>query len=223
MKWKFLPSLPLGGAGLVLIVGAAASLLGQFTVVGFEFLAYWRMILGGFLAIFIAFTAIWGLVIAYTVWNGRARWALSGTSRGGFAAGAALLVLLFLCWLEHLEYQCLLVARPALCLAVFAVTLFLQDPIIRPIRQAGRDGIAFMVLLCLQGPMMFLISEVLMLDSYRKGLVHFQEDHQTVFSIPSSARVEFFFDYARKEIVLKAAGSGTVLEHRRFPDLNCFR
>jgi hypothetical protein len=204
-------------------VGAVASLLGHFTVFGLEFLAYWRLIFGGFLAQLVIFSAIWGSGIAYFVWNGRARWLPSGRSGVAYLASAILLAFLALYWLKHHEYQCLLVAMPFLGLVIFVFTIWLQDPIVRPIRQAGQDGIAFVVLLCFEGVTVYLSSEVLALDHYRKGLAHYQKDHQVVFTIPSSAQVDFFFDYVQREIVLKAKDSEAVLKRPPLPDFDCHR
>jgi hypothetical protein len=221
MNRTFPRNLPLGGVGLLAIVSAAAVLFGQFNVYGLEFLAFWRLLLGGSLAVFTVFMAIWGTVIAYNVWSGRAWWMLSRARWGEYFAVAALLALLGLCWLEHREYQCLLVSSPVLGLAVFAIAVYLQDPIVSPIRQAGRERAAFAVLLCLHAVMMFLMAELFALDHYRKGLVHYRNDRWAVSSILSSDRVEFFYNFAQKEIVLKTADSGTVLAHRPIPVFDC--
>jgi hypothetical protein len=70
---------------------------------------------------------------------------------------------------------------------------------------------------------MFLIGELLAVDQYRKGLGHFQNDHSAIFPIPSSGQPDFFFDYERREVVLKTRPpDGDALDVRRsFADFEC--
>ena len=70
---------------------------------------------------------------------------------------------------------------------------------------------------------MFLTGEWLTVDHYRKGLEHFQNDHSAIFTIPSSGQADFFFDYERREVVLKTRlGGGAPLDVRRsFADFEC--
>jgi hypothetical protein len=167
------------------------------------------------------------------VWNGvglgqGSRLALAGLWHQAVPFGTALLLgaayilLLGIYWLAHRDFQCLLVTMPSWGLVVFAITVVLQYPIIQPIRNRGRDGAAFVVLLILEAVMMFLSGETMAIDHYRKGLEHFQKDHRPIWSIPSSDSADFFFDFERKEVVLKALGTGDPLEVRRsFADFKC--
>jgi hypothetical protein len=214
--------LPFGmpGAFAVALMAAVAFTLGQFAVFGLEFLAYWRFVWGGWLAGLIAFSVVWGTGIEAFVWRDGGTVSerrLSASARALLGPAAALIAGLVAFWLlARRDYQCLLVTTPSLSLLVFAITAFGQLPIIRYLREAGRDRAAFAALLPLTVVMMFFDGEMMAVDHYRKGLAHFQNERRAIWSIPSSDRVDFFFDYAQREVVLKAiAGSDGPLEVRR--------
>jgi len=217
-------AVPFGGLGILVIaiVAMVAFTLGQFTFLGPHFLAYWPLVLGGWMAGLIVLSAVWGIGIECFIWS-----ALSSQSARSLAAlrwlAAALIIFLGTCALAHRQYQCLLVAMPALSLLVFAITAGGQVPIIQALREKGRDGAAFAALLVLAAVMMFLDGELMAVDHYRKGLGHFQNDHSAIFTIPSSGRADFFFDYERREVVLKTRlGGGDPLDVRRsFADFEC--
>jgi hypothetical protein len=217
-------ALPFGGIGILVIaiVAMVAFTLGQFTFLGPHFLAYWPLVLGGWMAGLIVLSAVWGIGIECFIWS-----ALSLQSARSRAAlrwlAAVLIIFLGICALAHRQYQCLLVAMPALSLLVFAITAGGQVPIIQALREKGRDRAAFAALLVLAAVMMFLDGESMAVDHYRKGLGHFQNDHSAIFTIPSSGRADFFFDYERREVVLKTRlGVGDPLDVRRsFADFEC--
>ena len=226
----FISALPFGWIGVVamMLVAAGASALGQIAFYGLEFLTHWPLLLGGGFAVFVVLSAIWGTGIECFVWSATMGLAYAVLSRqvayivAAYIFVAAYIVLLGIWWLAHQEFQCLHVTMPSLGLLVFGITVVSQYPIIRRFRDAGRDRAAFAVLLVLEAVMMFLNGETMAIDHYRKGLVHFQEDHRPIWSIPSSDRADFFFDFERKEVVLKALGTGDPLEVRRsFADFKC--
>jgi hypothetical protein len=221
--WGFIPLLPFGRSGIVFIslVAAGAFTFGRFGFIGLEFLTHWSLVLGGWSAGLTVLSAVWGAGIECVVWGmavGRPlRIVPAGLSSEAarLLFGGAYVVLLGFCWLMYQEFQCFLVAMPLLGLLVFAVTVLFQVPIIKPFRDAGRDKIAFAVLFVLEAVMMFLDGQGMAIDHYRKGLVHFQKDHQAIFSIPSSSRANFFFDYGRKEVVLMTRDASDPVEIRR--------
>jgi hypothetical protein len=223
--WNFKGALPLGGVGILVIaiVAMVAFTLGQFTFLGLQFLAHWPLVLGGYMAALIAFSAVWGAAIERVIWSGRLLPSASidwATQR--WIAGV-LIIFLGICALLHRQYQCLLVAMPTLPLLLFVITAWGQVPIVQALRGAGREGAAFAALLVLGAVFMFLAGEWLAVDHYRKGLGHFQKDHSAIFTIPSSGQADFFFDYERREVVLKTRPhDGDPLEVRRsFADFEC--
>jgi hypothetical protein len=218
-----LSALPFGWIGVVamMLVAAGAFALGQIAFFGLEFLTHWPLFLGGWFAGLVVLSAIWGTGIECFVWSRGLAYAAISRQVAHFVF-AAYIVLLGIWWLAHQEFQCLHVTMPFLGLLVFGITVVFQYPIIQPFRDAGRDRAAFAVLLILEALMMFLNGETMAIDHYRKGLVHFQEEHRPIWSIPSSDRADFFFDFERKEVVLKALGTGDPLEVRRsFADFKC--
>ena len=158
-------AVPFGGLGILVIaiVTMVAFTLGQFTFLGPHFLAYWPLVLGGWMAGLIVLSAVWGIGIECFIWS-----ALSSQSARSLAAlrwlAAALIIFLGTCALAHRQYQCLLVAMPALSLLVFAITAGGQVPIIQALREKGRDGAAFAALLVLAAVMMFLDGELMAVD-----------------------------------------------------------
>jgi hypothetical protein len=229
-RWNFKGALPPGGIGILVIavVAMVAFTLGQFTFLGLRFLAHWPpLVLGGYMAALIAFSAVWGVGIECFIWSG-----LRGSPRLPMLSidwaaqrwlAWVLIIFLGICALLHRQYQCLLVAMPALGLLVFAITVYGQVPIVHALRGAGRDRAAFAALLVLGAVLMFLTGEWLTVDHYRKGLEHFQNDHSAIFTIPSSGQADFFFDYERREVVLKTRpGEGDPLDVRRsLADFEC--
>ena len=158
-------AVPFGGLGILVIaiVTMVAFTLGQFTFLGPHFLAYWPLVLGGWMAGLIVLSAVWGVGIECFIWSG-----LSLQSARSPAAlrwlAAVLIIFLGICALAHRQYQCLLVAMPALSLLVFAITAGGQVPIIQALREKGRDGAAFAALLVLAAVMMFLDGELMAVD-----------------------------------------------------------
>jgi hypothetical protein len=226
-------NLPFGGIGILVIaiVAMVAFTLGSFTFLGLQFLAYWPLVLGDGMAALIVLSAVWGTAIECIIWMER-RWLQSGTSPDSLTRillsdwvaqpwSAAILITFFLavCVLAHRQYQCFLVTTPVLFLFVFAIMSFGQLPIIHALRREGRDRAAFAALLFLAAVMIFLVGEVLTVDHYRKGLEHFHNDHSAAFSIPSSDRADFFFDYEHREVVLRTGLGAEV--RRSFADLGC--
>jgi hypothetical protein len=217
-------ALPFGGIGIlfIAIVAMVAFTLGQFTFLGPHFLAYWSLVLGGWMAGLIVLFAVWGIGIECFIWSGL----LLQSTRSPAALrwlAAVLIIFLAICALAHRQYQCLLIAMPVLSVLVFAITAGGQVSIIQALREKGGDRAAFAALLILAAIMMFLDGELMAIDHYRKGLGHFQNDHSAIFTIPSSGRADFFFDYERREVVLKTRlGVVDPLDVRRsFADFEC--
>jgi hypothetical protein len=222
-----LANLPFGGIGILVIaaVAAVAFTLGQFTFLGLQFLVYWPLVLGGWMAVLIGLSAVWGIGIECFIWIALRR--QSARSPAAWSAqrwlAGVLIIFLSIYALAHLQYQCLLVALPVLTVFVFAITAFGQVLIIQTLRERGRDRVAFAALLVLTAVMMFLDGELMAVDHYRKGLGHFQNDHSAIFTIPSSGRADFFFDYEYREVVLKTRlGADNPLDVRRsLSDFEC--
>lgn len=224
-KWD----VPLGfvGLGAMAIVGGAAFTLGEFDFYGIEFLAHWHRI-GGWFAGLSVFAAAFGTIGECVVWNGRMGRGLRLLSSwhsayAAYLAATILVALAIVYWSAHQQYQCLLLRAPILGLPVFALATSLQKPIVLTLRNSGRNGAAFAALLVLEAGMMLLIGELLAVDDYRKGLEHFQKETRADWSISAFGSSDFYIDFARNEVVLKAhAGAGTPLEIRRsFADFVC--
>jgi len=175
------------------------------------------------MATLIAFSAVWGVALECGIWSGRLLQSASIDWAAQRWLAGVLIIFLGICALLHRQYQCLLVAMPTLLLLGFVITFFGQVPIVQALRGAGREGAAFAALLVLGAGLMFLAGEGLAVDHYRKGLGHFQNDRSAIFSIPSSGQAHFFFDYERREVVLKTRPhDGEPLDVRRsFEDFEC--
>ena len=223
--WNFKGALPLGGVGILVIaiVAMVAFMLGQFTFLGLQFLAHWPLVLGGHMATLIAFSAVWGVALECGIWSGRLLQSASIDWAAQRWLAGVLIIFLGICALLHRQYQCSLVAVPMMMLPVFVITFNGQVPIVQALRGAGREGAAFAALLVLGAGLMFLAGEGLAVDHYRKGLGHFQNDRSAIFTIPSSGQADFFFDYERREVVLKTRPhDGEPLDVRRsFADFEC--
>jgi hypothetical protein len=84
------------------------------------------------------------------------------------------------------------------------------------LRNAARPAIAFAALLVLEAVMIFLIGEWMAVGEYRKGLTRFQNENRAEWSISASGGADFYFDYARQEIVLRTRTlAGDPVEVRR--------
>ena len=216
-QWE-MPLGPLGLAAMAL-TGGVAYTVGEFSFYGFEFLPYWPMI-GGEMVGMTAFAAAFGTFAECIIWNGGAARGIPfvrslRTVPGALAVGGILVALAIACWAAHPQYRCAFLNVPFLGLVAFAAITTLQDPILHALRQSGRPAAAFAALLVLEAGLMFGIGEGLSIDYYRKGLVHFQQEHRTEQSIAFGG-ADFHIDYVRQEIVLRLnGGSGGPTEIRR--------
>lgn len=220
--------LPLGfvGVGAMALVGGIAFTLGQFSVYGLQFLPYWHLIAGWSAGLTIL-SAAFGTFLECLIWNGRvgrtSRFLPSWSSgrRAAVAAGG-LVVLVGAYAYAHLQSQCALLRAPVLYIVGFAVAVALQEPILRALRDAGRPHVAFATLLVLEAGLLFAIGERLAVDHYDKGLKHFQDENRGYWSISTTGSADFYVDYARREVVLRAQTSAGTLDIRRpFADLVC--
>jgi hypothetical protein len=62
---------------------------------------------------------------------------------------------------------------------------------------------------------MFLMGGWMAVDHYRKGLAHFQNENQAHWSISNSGGADFYFDYARQEVVLNVHDVASSFDLRR--------
>jgi len=208
------------GIGAMAIVGGIAFTLGQFAFYGFEFLRYLHL-MGGWMLGLAVFAAASGTIIECVAWNGRlgrgARFlkSLRPAERAVVAAGI-LGALALAGGLARSQYQCLLFNAPPLFLIVFALATGLQQPILFALRDAGRAGAAFAVLLLLEAGILFGIGEWMAVGHYAKGLAHFQTEKRAGWSISTTDRTDFYIDYARQEVVLVSRTlAGDPLDVRR--------
>jgi hypothetical protein len=214
--------IPLGpvGLGAMAIVGAVAFTLGQFNVYGLQFLPYLHLI-GGTVVGTSIFAAAVGTLLECIIWNGRlgrSRRLLPSwpSSRRALLAAGLLIVLAGACLLAHQQYQCLLFRASVLFLIVFGLAGTLQEPILRHLRYAGRPAAAFAALLVLEAGIIFLIGEWMAVGEYRKGLARFQKENRAEWPIAAGGSADFYFDYARSEIVLRTHTlAGDPVEARR--------
>ena len=202
-----IPRGPVGLAAMA-IVGGLAFTLGQFAFYGLTFLPYWHLI-GGWSVGLAVFAAASGTLLECIVWNGRlgpgGRFLKSWhPTRRGLAAAGVLGVLVIACAVAHRQYQCALFAAPPLFLVVFAVAGKLQEPILLALRRVGRSGAAFAALLVLEAAIMFGIGEWMAVGHYGKGLTQFEKEKRGYWSISTTDRSDFYVDYARQEVVLRA-------------------
>jgi len=215
--------IPLGpvGFGAMAIVGAVAFTLGQFNIYGLQFLAYLHLI-GGSVVGTAILAAASGTLLECIVWNGRLggnrRLLSSWPSGRRVLLAAGLLVALAGAWLfAHQQYQCLLFRASALFPIVFVlVGGTLQEPILRHLRYAGRPAVAFAALLVLEAGIIFLIGEWMAVAEYGKGLARFQKENRAEWPIAAGGSADFYFNYARNEIVLRTHTlAGDPVEVRR--------
>jgi hypothetical protein len=215
--------IPLGpvGLGAMAIVGAVAFTLGQFNVYGLQFLAYLHLIGGSVVGVAV-FAAAWGTLLECIIWNGRLgrnRRLLPSwpSGRRALLAAGILVVLAGACLFAHQQYQCLLFRASVLFLIVFAlVGGMLQEPILRHLRYAGRPAAAFAALLVLEAAIIFLVGEWMAVGEYGKGLTLFQKENRAEWPIAAGGGADFYFDYARNEIVLRTHTlAGDPVEVRR--------
>jgi len=129
-----------------------------------------------------------------------------------------LVVLAGACLVAHRQYQCLLLSAPVLFLIVFGlVGGTLQEPILLHLRNAKRPAAAFAALLVLEAAIIFLIGEWMAIGEYRKGLTRYQSENRAEWSISAfGGGADFYFDYARREILLRTHSlAGDPVEARR--------
>ena len=203
---SLLPQLPLGKFGLVLIavVASGAFTLGAFSFYGWEFLIYWPLL--GAVRILYAFIALWGAILESQLWKWTARAPdVKGAGRRSqFWFGAAVLAASLAVWgLAHGKYLCLIVAGSPLPFVIIVSLMLCQHPIIRSLRNAKRDGAAFIALLILEAVLTFLIGEAMAADSFRKALQHVRRGDAAVGFISASDDADFVVDDAQKALVLK--------------------
>jgi hypothetical protein len=215
--------IPLGpvGLGAMALVGGAAFTLGEFSFYGFEFLPYWPLMAGPMVG-FSVMAGAWGTLLECLIWNGAVAsrmpfWRRWRTVRGATVAAGIIAVLVIAYWSLHAPYRCAFLAMPLLGLPAFAAITSLQDPIAHLLRAFGRPAVSLAVLLVLEAVMTFMIGEWMAIDHYRKGLGHFQREHQAEWSIAAlGGGSDFHFDYARQEIVLRSRSvRGEPIEIRR--------
>jgi hypothetical protein len=212
---------------VVAFAALAAFTFGHFFFYGFEFLPHLPLSFDRHYLNFLLFSGAWGALIEYMIWNrtqspaAAARRSPWRNRAAAFWTAAIFVVLLGLWGITHKQYQCLLIATTPLPLAVFAVTLLCQLPIVGFLRAARGDAAAFAALLAFGVVMMFLQGEAFAIDHFRKGLEHFQKDHVGIWSIATSDKTEFVVDYERKEFLLKARDGTANNLHRSFADFVC--
>jgi hypothetical protein len=167
------------------------------------------------------FAAAFGTLLECIIWNGRLgrnrRLLPSWPSGRRALLAAGLLAVLAGAWLfAHQQYQCLLFKASALFLIVFVlIGGTLQEPILRHLRCAGRPAAAFAALLMLEAGIILLIGEWMAVAEYGKGLTRFQREHRAEWPIVAGG-ADFYFDYARNEIVLRTHTlAGDPVEARR--------
>jgi hypothetical protein len=223
----FLAELPLGAVGVILIAAVAfcAFTLGSFSFYGLAFLIYWPVL--GAVRIFYAFIAVWGVILECSIWKRAARSSQSGVWSGTpqFWLGAAALGASVVLWaVAHAKYLCLIVAGSPLPFAIVVGAILCQYLIIRSLRDAQRNGAAFIALLILETLTTFLTGEAMAADQFRKTLQHMLRDQAAVGYISASNEADLVVDKARKEFVLKVRGgaSAAPFELRRpFPPFAC--
>jgi hypothetical protein len=212
---------------VVAFAALAAFTFGQFFFFGLEFLPHLPLSFDRHYLNFLLFSGAWGALIEYMIWNqtrppaAAARRSPWRNRTAAFWTAAIFVVLLGLWGITHKQYQCLLITTTPLPLAVFAVTVLCQFPIVSFLRAARGDGAAFAALLPFGAVMMFLQGESFAIDHFRKGLEHFQKDHAGVWSIATSDKREFVVDYERKEFLLKTRDGTANILRRSFSDFVC--
>jgi hypothetical protein len=218
--------LPLGfvGIGAMAIVGGIAFTLGEFSVYGLQFLPYWHLI-AGWTAGLTALAAAFGTFLECLIWNGRmvrtSRFLPSWPSGRRAALAVGILVVVVGAY-AYAHQQCTLFRVPVLSIIGFGVVVALQEPILLALREAGRPPVALAVMLVLEAGLLFAIGERMAIDHYDKGLKHFQNENRGYWSISTTGSADFYMDYARSEIVLRAQTSAGTLDIRRpFADLAC--
>jgi hypothetical protein len=203
------------------IVGGAAYTLGEFTFYGFQFLPYWPL-MGGWMVGVSVLSGAWATLGECLIWNGAVARRMPFGRRwrnipGAIVAAGILVVLAIACWLAHPQYQCAFLGMPILGLLAFAGIISLQDPIVHVLRGSARPAVALAAVLVLEAVMMLMIGEWMAIDNYRKGLAHFQNEHQAEWNIAGlGGGTDFHVDYARQEIVLRTRTvGGSPVEIRR--------
>lgn len=215
-----------GGVGRLIAVAVTALVaftLGAYSFYGFRFLAHWQVSLLGSSLSFLLLSAAWGTAIQYFIWSRStgALVALKSLDRTGdgieFWAGAYLALLLCLWWLARDAYYCALIATPIIGLFVFGIIVLCESLMVSRLRAADRDRVGFAALLAVEAMLMFSIGEILAVDSFRKGLAHFEKDNAVLWSITTSGKGRFVVDYATKDFVLTtpSEAGGEPFELRR--------